>query len=49
MLEFEHMTFAFDRPGPVKSWLARPIESRKIVSPSIFEEIALEDAMMRQR
>ncbi len=49
MLEFEHMIFAFDKSESVKFWLTESIEFRKIVLSLIFEEIFLEDAMMRQR
>ncbi len=49
MLEFKHMIFAFNRSESVKFWLTRFIKFRKIVLSLIFEEIALENMMMRQR
>ncbi len=41
------MIFAFDRSESVKFWLTEFIEFKKIVSSLIFEEIALENIMMR--
>ncbi len=49
MLKFKHMIFAFDRSESMKFWLTESIEFRKIVSYLIFEEISLENMMMRQR